>query len=173
MRMPKKNNKTKNKSQSNSNSQNKKDSLNVMNADSSVALQFTIRHPKEEKGIIVSDSDWDDIKAANEKLKNVNNAYYTWSGVCFSTSITLLLSVITIICDKMGDVFKYIPFYVMSAIFIVAIIVGIILIVKGKGKASTVESAIDGLNIVIRRIERKTSGLENISYYGEQTGNRV
>ena len=79
----KKNNKNTKLLPSPNNHNSKNGSMKVMDADSNVALQLTIRHPKEEKGIIVSDSDWDDIKSSYKKLKSVNNAYYTWSGVCF------------------------------------------------------------------------------------------
>lgn len=172
--MPKKNNKTKKQPQSSPNIQkNRNDSMKVMDADSSVALQFTIRHPKKEKGIIVSDSDWDDIKASNQKLKDVSNAFYTWSGVCFSTAVTLMITIITLWSDKKEQVIQYLPFYIMFVIFVVSIIIGILLIVKGKGKASTIESAIDSLETVINRIERKTSGLENINYYGSQSGDNL
>ena len=148
-----------------------KESMKVMNADSSdITVHYTIRPPKEEKGIIVSDSDWDDIKTSYDKLRSVSNAYYTWSSACFSTAITLLITFITIAFDKKGEVVTYIPCYVMLILFVILIIIGVILIVKGKGKASTIESAIDSLKTVIKRIEKKTSGLDNINYYGIQDG---
>lgn len=151
-----------------------KKTLKVMSADSSdITVHYTIRPPKEEKGIIVSDSDWDDIKASYQKLQSVNNAYYTWSSACFSTAITLLVTFITIVFDKKEAIMNYIPSHVMFILFVICTIAGIILIVKGKGKESTIESAIDSLDTVINRIERKTLGLDNIKYYGGQDGDRV
>lgn len=169
----KKNNKSTKLFPSQNNHNSKNGTMKVMDADSNVALQLTIRHPKEEKGIIVSDSDWDDIKLSYKKLKSVNNVYYTWSGVCFSTSVTLLITLLTFLFDKQGDVVHYVPAYIMSIFLVFSIVIGIILIVKGKGKASTIESAIDSLNTVIGRIERKTSGLDNIQYYGDNVGDRI
>jgi len=173
--MPGKKNKKKGKHQPAQSDHNRsKKTMNVMNADSSdITVHYTVRSPKEEKGIIVSDSDWDDIKASYQKLRSVNNAYYTWSSACFSTAITLLVTFITIVFDKKEAIINYIPCYVMFILFVICIIVGIILIVKGKGKESTIESAIDSLDTVINRIERKTSGLDNIKYYGSQDGDRV